>query len=149
RVEGWAPTSASGVPGSRAGFRFLCLRACGFESHLAHQDVLTRALTKEVGEYERLGILEGAPLGRAVPFAHGPHGVRHGGFVEFAHWFGLLIGDDAVLLDPELGVRGEVEVPPGLVGRLRIQVVWPLQQGEPPWVCWLFRVAVGMSGAPV
>ena len=28
---------ASGGIGRRAGFRFLCLTACGFESHLAHQ----------------------------------------------------------------------------------------------------------------
>lgn len=30
-------TGASGVIGSRAGFRFLWLRSCGFKSHLAHQ----------------------------------------------------------------------------------------------------------------
>ena len=29
-------TGASGEIGRRAGFRFLCLRTCGFKSHLAH-----------------------------------------------------------------------------------------------------------------
>ena len=40
RRAGSTPVSpifrASGGTGRRAGFRILCLRTCGFESHLAH-----------------------------------------------------------------------------------------------------------------
>ncbi|QGH68675.1 hypothetical protein [Pseudactinotalea sp. HY158] len=85
---------------------------------------------EEVGEYERLGIVDGVPLGRAVCHFYGSRGVGHRGVVEFAHRVGLLVGDDTVLLDPELGVGGEVEVPPGSVRCLRIQVVWSFQQRD-------------------